>query len=152
MKKTLFIIAFVFSISNYAQEINFENGKFYQNGTQISSRDTKILLESNVEALKLFRTSKDKESIGGFLIGFGGTLIIADLVKGLVSDSEYPTAATYIGIGSLAISIPILSGKKKKMQKAIDLYNSGLSQTGFNNDFQLNFVSNNNGFGFKLNF
>lgn len=152
MKKIITIIAFVFSFTNYAQEINFEKGKFYEDGTQISSRDARTLLESNVEALNLFKASKNKESIGGFLIGFGGTLIIADLVKGLVSDAEYPTAATYIGIGSLAISIPILSGRKQKMQKAIDLYNSGLGTTGFNDDFQLDFVSNNNGFGLKLSF
>ncbi len=152
MNKTLLILTLLFSTLSFSQEIKLEKGKFYTNGEQISSRDAKILLASNLKAAKLFKSSKNKESIGGFLIGFGSALIVGDLVKGLVSDEVYPSTMTYVGLGSLAVSIPILSGRKKKMEEAISIYNSELKSNGFNQNYQLDFVSNQNGFGLKITF
>ena len=126
---------------------------FFSGRKQISSRETRELLTSNTEALTLFKKSKNKESLGGFLLGFGGTLVMVDVVVGLVSDVKYPSGATYVGIASLVSSIPILSGKNKKMQNAIDTYNNGLKNAG-SNEFnpELNMIANTNGYGLQLRF
>jgi len=153
MKKLILIFAVLFSITAFSQEIKIERGKYYVDGKQISSRDTKKMLEVNPKALALFKSGKSKEANGGLLIGLGSALIIVDAVKGMVSDLKFPSAATYIGIGSLAISIPIMIGKNKKMRDGIDLYNNGLKNTGTNDsNLELHVISNQNGYGVQLRF
>ncbi len=153
MKKIFTLICLLLSIVAFSQEIEKVKGRFFLEGKQISSRETRELLASNAVASALFKSSKNKEAIGGFLIGFGGALVVVDIVVGLVSDVQYPSGATYIGIASLATSIPILSGKTKKMQKAIDTYNNGLKTSGFNeNNIELNVVANQYGYGLQFRF
>lgn len=154
MKHLIFIITILFSLTAFSQEIVRERGRFYVNGSQISTRETKQLLVKNPEALALFKKGKAKESTGGLLIAVGGALIIGDLVKGLVSDVKYPTAMTYVGGAALVISIPVLIGKNKKVDEGIDAYNKGLKKTlGYKeNDYQLNVVANANGAGLQLKF
>jgi hypothetical protein len=153
MKKLLLTLVLLFSIASFAQEITLERGKYYVNGSQISTRETKKLLETNYKALRRFESGLSKESTGGFLIGLGGALVITDLVVGLVSDVHYPTAATYIGAGALVIAIPVLSGKNKKIKEGIDLYNSGLKNVGsIDSDFEVNFIGNQRGYGIQIRF
>jgi hypothetical protein len=153
MKKLLLTLVLLFSIASFAQEITLERGKYYVNGSQISTRETKKLLETNYKALRRFESGLSKESTGGFLIGLGGALVITDLVVGLVSDVNYPTAATYIGAGALVIAIPVLSGKNKKIKEGIDLYNSGLKNVGsIDADFEVNFIGNQRGYGIQIRF
>jgi hypothetical protein len=153
MRKLLLALLFLISITSFAQEITMAKGRYYVNGSQISTRETKQLLVTNYKALSRFKSGLNKESIGGLLIGFGGALVITDLVVGLVSDVRYPTAATYIGAGALIASIPILSGKNKKIKEGIDLYNSGLKDVGENeSDFEVNFIANQKGYGIQIRF
>lgn len=153
MKKLLLALVLLFSIASFAQEITLERGKYFVNGSQISTRETKKLLETNYKALRRFESGLSKESTGGFLIGLGGALVITDLVVGLVSDVHYPTAATYIGAGALVIAIPVLSGKNKKIKEGIDLYNSGLKNVGsIDADFEVNFIGNQRGYGIQIRF
>lgn len=153
MKKLLLTLVLLFSIASFAQEITLERGKYYVNGSQISTRETKKLLETNYKALRRFQSGLGKESAGGFLIGFGGALVITDLVVGLVSDVHYPTVATYVGAGALLASIPILSGKNKKIKEGIDLYNNGLKNVGsIDSDFEVNFIGNQRGYGIQIRF
>jgi len=153
MKKLLLTLVLLFSIASFAQEISIERGKYYVNGSQISTRETKKLLETNYKALRRFESGLSKESTGGFLIGLGGALVITDLVVGLVSDVHYPTAATYIGAGALVIAIPVLSGKNKKIKEGIDLYNNGLKNVGsIDSDFEVNFIGNQRGYGIQIRF
>ncbi len=153
MKKLLLAFVLLLSITSFAQEITMEHGKYYVNRSQISTRDTKKLLETNLQASNLFKSGLSKESTGGFLIGFGGALVITDLVVGLVSDVKYPSAATFIGVGALLVSIPVLSGKNKKMKDGIDIYNNGLKNTGANDsNFEVNILSNTRGYGIQIRF
>lgn len=135
-----------------AQQLTREGGRFFRDGQQISTRETKQLLVSNPDAYSLFKKAKNKESIGGFLIGLGGALVVADVVVGLVSDVQYPTAATYIGGAALITAIPVLSGKNKKTDQALDLYNSGPKKLGARSQIELNAVANQRGYGLQLRF
>ena len=154
MKQFFLIVAILgFSIS-FAQKLEYTNGKIYQDGEQLSSFETKTLMKTDLKALHLFKKAKTKESLGGFLLGLGIGGTVADLVKGLVSNEKYPTVISYAGVGLMAISIPILSGRKKMVQESVDIYNAGLKEQNktLGDNFELNIVNNSNGVGLRINF
>jgi hypothetical protein len=134
-----------------SKEIKLEKGRFYIDGTQIPSYQMKKVFASNIQSLNLYKKAKTKETLGGTLLGLGATVCIIDLAVGLFSDVKYPTALTYAGIGAVAISIPILSGRAKKMEKAVKTYNEGLKDSGSTN-FDLNALANQNGIGIQIKF
>ena len=154
MKQFFLILAILgFSIS-FAQKLEYTNGKIYQDGEQLSSFETKTLMKTDLKALHLFKKAKTKESLGGFILGLGVGGTVADLVMGLTSDVKYPTGITYAGVGLMAVSIPILSGRKKLVQESIDIYNSGIQdqKKTLGDNFELNIVNNSNGVGLRINF
>ena len=154
MKQFFLIVAiFGFSVS-FAQKLEYTDGKIFQDGEQLSSFETKNLMNSDFKALRIFINAKTKESVGGFILGLGIGGTVADLVMGLTSDVKYPTAITYAGIGLMAVSIPILSGRKKMVQESVDIYNSGLQEQKktLGDNFELNIVNNSNGVGLRINF
>lgn len=153
--KQLFLIAAIFGFSiSFAQKLEYTDGKIFQDGEQLSSFETKNLMKTDLKALHLFKKAKTKESLGGFLLGLGIGGTVADLAMGLTSDVKYPTALTYAGVGLMAISIPILSGRKKMVQESVDIYNAGLQEQKktLGDNFELNIVNNSNGVGLRINF
>jgi hypothetical protein len=54
----------------------------------------------------------------------------------------------------MAISIPILSGKKKMILESVDIYNSGIQEQKktLGDNFEFNIVNNSNGIGLRINF
>lgn len=163
MKNILFTLTLLLGISAFSQgltlgkspsqELKYENGKFYKEGKQISSRETKVLLESDLHALQLFNSAKSKETLGSTLLGLGITMTVVDLAIGLFSDAKYPTALTYAGLSSIVISIPILSGRAKRMKEAIESYNNSIKNSSvFDGNFDMNAMVNQNGVGIQINF
>lgn len=153
MKKLFYLFLLLQSFVSFSQQITLDKGKFYVNGNQISSRETRQLLSSNVKAITLFNQAKSKEGFGGLVLGFGIALTVGDLASAMFSNKEYPSAMTYVGVGSIIVSIPILSGRKRRIKEAIALYNkenNGLGAT--NTNFQLNAIANQNGMGIQINF
>ena len=144
---------FGFSLS-FAQKLEYTDGKIFQDGVQLSSFETKKVMASDLKALHIFKKAKSKEALGGFLLGLGIGGTVADLVMGLTSDVKYPTAITYAGVGLMAVSIPILSGRKKMVQESVDMYNQGLKEQNktLGDNFELNIVNNSNGVGLRINF
>ena len=154
MKQLILILAIFGFSTTFAQKLEYNEGKIFQDGEQISSFETKNLLKSDLKALHLFKKAKTKESLGGFLLGLGIGGTAADLVMGLTSDVKYPTVITYAGVGLMAVSIPILSGRKKLVQESVNLYNQGLKEQNktLGDNFEMNFVTNSNGVGFRITF
>ena len=161
MKHFLFTITLLLGFTAFSQELTLkkttavelklEKGKIYQNKEQIPSYQVKKILASNLHALHLYKKAKSKEGIGGMLLGLGATACVVDLAVGLFSDVKYPTAITYAGLGVVAISIPILSGRAKKIEEAVKSYNDGLKNTS-SLDFDIHAVSNQNGVGIQIKF
>jgi hypothetical protein len=153
MKKIITLFTILLSTIAFSQEITIEKNHFLLEGKKISAKEVKTLLASNTEALALFKSSRNKSVWGGFLLGFGGGLIIADLVSGATADIKYPTGATYIGIASLVTSIPVLSGRTKKLNDALALYNNGLKKSATNDpNYELNIIANQSGYGLQFEF
>lgn len=136
------------------QPIEYINGQYLVNGEQFSNYDVKYhLMNNNPVAYNFYKKAKTKSSVGGFLLGMGGALIIGDAVKALASDEDYPGVFTYVGAGLAAVSIPILSGRKKMLQKSIDTYNESLPKEktlGYN--FDVNILASTNGVGLTVTF
>ncbi|MGQ7947035.1 hypothetical protein [Flavobacterium sp. WC2509] len=153
MKKIITLFTIFLSAIAFSQEITIEKNHFLLEGKQISPKEVKTLLASNTEALNLYKSSRTKGAIGGFLLGFGSGLIIADLVSGALTDVKYPTGATYLGIASLITSIPVLSGRTKKLNDALALYNESLKKSATNDsNFELNIIANQSGYGLQFQF
>lgn len=153
MKKIVQIALIFIGLQAFSQKIVLENGKYFVNGTQISTRETKQLLLTDYKATRQFQKAKSKEGIGGLLLGAGIALTVSDLAIGLFSDVKYPTALTYAGVATMAISIPVLSGRSKKIKEAIDTYNLSVNQLGSNyNELNYQVVANQNGIGIQIKF
>ena len=62
---------------------------------------------------------------------------------------------TYVGVGSIAVSIPVLSGRKQRYSKAAEIYNSDYKNGklgALQSNMELHLVSNKNGMGLQLKF
>ena len=162
MKNLLLLFTLLIGFSAFSQgltlgnqdtpkPIKYESGKFYIDGTQIPSYQMKTVFATNLHSLKLYKQAKSKESIGGLLLGLGITLSVVDFAVGVFSDAKYPTVLTYAGVGMVAVSIPILSGRRKKVEEAVKSYNDGLKNTSSLN-FDFNALANQNGIGIQIKF
>ena len=163
MKQLLFIFTLLLGLTAFSQGLTLKNntpnelilkkGKIYQNDVQIPSYQVKKILASNLHSLHLYKEAKSKEALGGMLLGIGITASVVDLAIGLFSDVKYPTVISYVGLGAIAISIPILSGRAKKVEEAVKTYNDGLKNTSSSDtDFNLSAVANQNGIGIQIKF
>lgn len=161
MKQLLYIVILLIGFTAFAQKpalgdtspkpIKLVNGRIYQNDEQIPTYQVKKILASNLHSLNLYKQAKSKETIGATLLGLGVTLSVIDLAVGLFSDVKYPTALTYVGVGMVAVSIPVLSGRSKKIEEAVQSYNDGLKNTS-SLQVDLNAVANQNGIGIQIKF
>ena len=154
MKKIITLFSLFLTTLLFSQQIEIRDNKFYVNDNLVYKHEITKTLASNLEALNLYKKSRTKEAVGGFLLGGGIGLIIGDVVKGLVSDVDYPSGFTYVGAGLIAVSIPILSGRKKMRNKSIELYNESVKESspklGYN--FDLKIITNTNGIGLNVTF
>lgn len=153
--KTLFLtIGLLFTSLVISQEIKTEGKKYFVDGVHIYKHEIKTVLAANTDALNLYKKANRKETFGGILIGSGIGLLVADAVKGAVSNETYPSALTYTGIGLIAVSIPVMKGKNKMRAESIEMYNNSLEPKektlGYN--FDVNFITNQNGIGLNVTF
>ena len=169
MKKLIYVSLLLVSLVNFAQTrfvtrefpagqtIELKDKKMFINNEQVPSYEIKKYLKDNdFKAYSLYNKAKNKSVFGGLLLGLGSVLIVSDAVRAIVTEnSEYPSAMTFVGAGMVGTSIFVLKGKNKKLQNAIDSYNTGLKTTGaLDNNFEanLNVVANTNGLGLRLSF
>ncbi|MCF6132145.1 hypothetical protein [Flavobacterium wongokense] len=161
MKNLLLALILLFGFTAFSQgltlndtkpkPLKLENGKIYRNGIQIPSYEVSKILATDLHALKVYKQAKTKETLGATLLGLGVTLSVVDAAIGIFSDAKYPTVMTYVGVGMIAVSFPILSGRAKKVEEAVRSYNESLKNTSAV-DFELNAVSNQNGVGIQIKF
>ncbi|MDI9258486.1 hypothetical protein [Flavobacterium sedimenticola] len=155
MKKLVLVGLLLCSLLSFSQQITMERGRFYWKGNQIDSRKARELFATNVKAAALYKQAKSKEAWGGFMLGLGVGLTVGDVAIGMFSAQNYPTAMTYAGVGSMAIAVPILTGRKKRYEEAVRIYNSEHPETLLGNQqstIDLKVISNTNGFGLQIQF
>lgn len=154
MKTITIVLLLLISVCSFSQQLHHKNGRILDSNNQkVSNNEVKKLLASHPELLASYNEGRTKSNVGGFLLGFGLGLTAGDLVGGLTQDVKYPTALTYVGLAATLISIPVLSGRTKKIDAAIDGYNNSLEskKVGFSID-KMNIITNRNGIGMQLSF
>lgn len=169
MKKIICLSLLLITLVNFAQTrfvsreipagqtIEIKDKKMFINNEQIPAYEIKkYLKDNNFKAYSLYNKAKNKSVLGGLLLGLGSVFIISDGVRAAVTDGgKFPTVISYVGVAFVGTSLFVLKGKNKKMENAIDFYNSGLKTTAdASNQFEANvtIVANTNGLGLRLNF
>ena len=154
MKNSFTLFSLLLTGFIFAQQIEIRENKFYVDDALVYKHEITKTLAANPEALNLYKKSRTKESVGGLLLGGGIGLIIGDVVKGLVSDADYPSGFTYVGAGLIAVSIPILSGRTKMRDKSIAIYNESVkgNSPSLGYHFDMKVITNTNGIGLNITF
>ncbi|MEO4004254.1 hypothetical protein [Flavobacterium sp. CAU 1735] len=152
MTKTIAILALLISSIAFSQELSVKGSTVFKDEKKLKNKEIRELLQSNTEALQLYKETRTKTTVGGLLLGFGIGLTAGDVLYGATADVKYPTPLTYVGLAATLISIPVLSGRSKKLKKSIELYNENLKTVGSNDSYEMRFTANSNGIGFKLSF
>lgn len=134
--------------------IELVNGQYLVNGEEFSNYDVKHhLMNNNPEAYKYYKKSKTKSSLGGLLLGLGSGLVVADAVRVIANKSQEAGGFTYVGMGLIGVSFPILHNRDKLMKKSLDTYNDSLSkEKTLGSNIEVNVLASTNGVGLTVKF
>ena len=131
MYKTTLMIALLLIATGAIAQMNntietrksFGGMTFYQNGTQLKSRQLKNTLRNKPEAYSIYQSSKAAATASTILGYTGGFLMGWSL--GTALGGEKPNwAIGGVGAGLAAVSIPLGISANKKVKRAVDAYNS----------------------------
>ena len=155
VKVLLFILGVLISSSINGQKIESKKtlgeNKFYQNGQKLSTKQLKVILKDNTEALNLMKSAKTNQTWATILGGAGGVLVGLPLGTAIVGgDAKWELA----GVGAVLIlgSIPILNSYNKKSKKSIELYNSDFPNVSSNFQPKFNVSYKVTSLGITMNF
>jgi hypothetical protein len=127
--------------------------KIFQNGERLSNYDVKNHLKNNhPNAYLSYKKYQSKSAIGGLLFAGGAVLVIGDLVKHTAADEDYPGGFTYVGVSMIALSIPILSGRKKYLEQSIEMVNTENQRKTKATSLEIQLVHNFRGTGIQIQF
>lgn len=127
------------------------NGIAYvQNNIMLTPNRLTKVLKTNVNAHKEFRAAKNNlffssvfSYAGGYFIGYpvGVALAGGKPVWGMAA----------VGVGLIAVSVPLRLAYTRRTENAIRIYNNDLRKTGYIQS-EMRISATSNGFGFVLNF
>jgi hypothetical protein len=155
--KIKFLITSLFlmiSLISWSQELKYKSGYMYDSNNQkLNTEQVQELMSKDLNTLALYKKGTNKSIINPILVGTGAALLIGDLIKSVSTNVMYPTALTYIGIGSIAVSIPLSIIKTNKIKKSVDSYNQYIKthKTTFLIE-KKSLIANQNGIGLQLTF
>ncbi len=101
-------------------------------------------MESYAQAYELVKKARTNNTLATVLGGAGGAFVGFPLGQAMGGGDANWTLAG-IGLGLVAVSIPLSSGTNKNLQQAVELYNASLSAPSsyhFNPKFELTAVEN----------
>lgn len=158
MNKTILTLSLVLITITFcnAQEIEIEKVfggyKYTQNESLMTMRGLVKTMESHEQAFDLIKKAQSKTTLAS-IIGFAGGGLVGWPIGTAVGGGDANWTLAGIGAGLIAIAIPISSSANKKAKQAVELYNSSLSSTSFN-EFKPEFkvIANENGIGLSMNF
>ncbi|WP_299669931.1 hypothetical protein [uncultured Polaribacter sp.] len=157
MKKVFFtLLLFVVPFSTIkAQKIDmkksFGENVYYQNDKKLNSKELKVLMKNNTEALDFMESAKSNQTWGMILGGAGGALIgypVGTAIGG--GDPQWVLAGA--GAALIVATIPILKGYNRKTKKAVDLYNASAPDVSSNFKPTFNFILKGTSMGISMAF
>ncbi len=164
MLKQLFVLLLFFCIlQSHSQKLVYKSNGTILNSEnqQISPDQVRELLKDNEKLLADYNAGRSKKTVGNVLLFGGLGLIATDLVIGANTDgnttvtgnsiqteSNYPSALTFVGLAAVAVAIPVKIGFSKKIKNVVTEYNNQ-NATGYNTP-KLDFITNGNGIGLRF--
>ena len=163
IKPLLVLLLFFCILQSHAQKLVYKS-----NGTILNSENQKIspdqvreLLKNNQKLLADYNAGRSKKTVGNILLIGGSAMVIGDLIVGATTDgnttvtgnsiqteSNYPSALTFVGLAAVAVAIPVKIGFSKKIKNVVTEYNNQLA-TGYNKP-KLDLITNSNGIGLRF--
>ncbi len=124
--------------------------RFYYQGKPLKPNQMVALMKPNKAAYKEMILAKRKFGTAGFF-GFVGGFIVGWQFASIIQKKPAPWEVSAIGVGALIASVPFSSSYSRRAVKAVELYNSGLKDTGLEYE-KLEFGITSNGVGLRLSF
>ena len=121
-------------------------------GEMLSLSQLGTFLEKNNLSTELYKSAK---GTSGFLnvLGFAGGFCIGYGLGPLLYGRQPNLALAGIGAGIIVVSLPILSSAENKLKRAVDIYNSGNSQSMYAPlKYEMNLALVPNGVGVVIKF
>ncbi|VBB45060.1 conserved exported hypothetical protein [uncultured Paludibacter sp.] len=161
MIKKLIITAFIFLFSlslfsqNSGDSIVIKKGslenKYLLNDKPLSLNQIENLLQTNTDAMIYVNKAKSTATVSYIFAGIGGALIGYPIGTALGGGKPNWILAG-IGAALVAIDIPIVKSADSKLEKAVEIYNSGLTPKTDKQSYNIHFGLNQNGLALVINF
>jgi hypothetical protein len=137
-----------------------EKKRVYQNDVALKYKDVKTIVLNSPLSSAEFKTHQMNQTVGmSFLLAGSGLALLGGILSysnskkeldeldegNLNYKADYSGAMMAVGAGlaCVIVSIPFSVKAKKSFKKSIDLYNSGIKETGCNTiDFRMNLSYN----------
>lgn len=103
---------------------------FFQNGKKLKPKQLLEVTKYNLAAHSEMKFAKGNYDIAN-MFSFAGGILIGWPLGAAIAGADPNWALAAVGVGLIAISIPFSIGYKKHAKQAVEIYNSGISQTGF---------------------
>ena len=158
MKKIAIIFILLFGSVNFCMAQKIESKKVFggyqcsQEGKLINMKQMSKMMANQAEAHDYMSRARTGYSAATIISGIGGAFVGFPVGIAL-SGGEPAWGLLGVGVGIIAVSIPIASKANKNALKAIDIYNNSLNSSSQNRyKPQLRLVGDRNGIGLALRF
>lgn len=160
----LCLMLLLFSGHSFAQSstspLRLEKKKVYQDDVLLKSKDVKEIVMSNPLSSAEFKSHQVSGAVTASLVTLGGCFCLygayLSLEEGKKANDEiengnlnyqqdFTKSFTFLGVAvaCIGVSIPFAVKTRKSLKKSIDLYNSGIKETGCNGiDLRMNLSFN----------
>jgi len=155
MIKLFFLLTFFTTTCLFSQELIYKSGGriFSSEGQKMKPSEIRELLKSQPGMLDFYNKGRSKKTIGNVLFYGSFALLATDFLTAAGSETTYPRAMTYVGVGSFLLSFPVKMGYTKKIKTVVEDYNKELKNRDIGLTIQsIEFVTNENGAGLKIIF
>lgn len=150
-KRFLFLLVFV-SCFCFSQELIYKSGgRIFNSEGKMSPNEVRELLKNEPGMLQFYNSGRGQKTFGNILFYGGLMMIPADFLIAAGNEGNYPTLLTYLGVGSLVLSIPVKSGYTKKIKTVVNDYNKKYEKKNTSIE-SINLITTRNGIGFEINF
>lgn len=129
----------------------FWGNKYLLKGNPMSLTQLENTLSVNPEAIAYFNKAKSTQPITYILSAAGGALI-GWPIGTAIGGGKPNWLLAGIGAGLVIIDIPIAKSADKKLKKAVDIYNSGVSAQSHSQNYDIHLGVVPNGLALVINF
>lgn len=151
MKLKFLLLFLLCSMYSFSQQLSYKSCGRVLNAESktLSKNEVRSLLAAQPELLNSYNKGKSKKRLGNILLYSGIAVTAGSLVASYGSDSEILPLA-FLGVGLVAVAIPVRIGYSRKIRAAVDGYNKQLVLERSVPSYGLAICTNQNGVGFRL--